>query len=175
MQVRREVLIDAYNVMFAHPRIGPLLRRDLGLARDEFLALVAQRQPNDGSRMVVVFDAKREPATPTGVGRKGVGYRGGVHVVFAPDSADAWIQNRIRESEEPGTITIVTSDREILETARAHGAGAWRVADFLQLAARRQERLRELRETEKPMHQSQREIAEWEKLFEEKPHDEDEE
>jgi predicted RNA-binding protein with PIN domain len=169
---RREILIDAYNVMFAHPQLGPLLRRDLQRARDEFLALVASRQPADGSRTIVVFDAKREPAPTTNVGRVGSSYHQGVHVVFARDSADAWIQERIRTSPEPAGITLVTSDREILATAEAHGSTILRVSEFLSLPSRRHARARELRQTEKPEHQSRREIAEWERLFE-KPRDDD--
>ncbi len=168
MADRREILIDAYNVIFAHPRLGPLLRRDAARARDEFLVLVAGRLPHDGSVGVVVFDATREPRRPTETGRTGRERVHGLQVVYARDSADAWIQARIREHAHPEALTIVTSDNEILSTARAHGAGILHVRDFLQLAARRQERLREIRHSEKPAHQSPREIREWEELFEER-------
>lgn len=158
--------------MFAHPHIGPLVRRDLQRAREEFLALVAQRQPADGSRTIVVFDSTRDPAPPTTLGRVGGTYHRGVYLVFARDSADAWIQQHIRTHEEPAALTIVTSDREILDTARAHGSAIQRVADFLSLPSRRHGRARELRQTEKPEHQSKRQIEEWERLFGE-PRDED--
>jgi len=172
MASRREFLIDAYNVMFAHPQLGPLLRRDLERAREEFLALVAMRVPADGTLGVVVFDATRDPRPTTETGRTGPTHRRGLQVVFARDSADAWIQARIRDHDEPACLTIVTSDREILATARAHGAGILKVSDFLQLAARRNARARALRRTEKPEHSSQREIDEWERLFG-KPRDEE--
>jgi predicted RNA-binding protein with PIN domain len=172
MAPRREFLIDAYNVMFAHPQLGPLLRRDLERAREEFLALVAMRIPADGTLGVVVFDATRDPRPVTEVGRTGGGKQRGLQVVFARDSADAWIQKRIRDHEDASCLTIVTSDREILATARAHGAGITRVSEFLQLAARRNARTRALRDREKPEHSSQREIDEWKKLFE-KPRDEE--
>ena len=169
---RRELLIDAYNVMFAHPRLGPLLRRDLERAREEFLVLVSQRLPADGTLGVVVFDATREPSPPADRGRAGRASRHGLQVVFARESADAWIQQRIREHDDPASLTIVTADRVILETARAHGAASMRVSDFLQIASRRQRRMREIRSTEKPEHQSSREIDEWRRLFE-KPREED--
>ena len=165
MPARREILIDAYNVIYADPRLGPLVRRDAARARDEFLALVAARLPPDGSLGVVVFDAMREPRPPTETGRTGRQRQHGLQVVFARESADTWIQNRIRDHPEPAALTIVTSDNAILATARAHGAGILRVSDFLQLAARRQARLREIRSSEKPAHQSARELEEWERLF----------
>jgi predicted RNA-binding protein with PIN domain len=165
MPPRHEILIDAYNVMFAHPKIGPLLRRDLERARDEFLALVDQTRPPDGTRTVVVFDAHRSPAPPVAVGRTGSEYRKGLHVVYARDSADAWIQERVRTHEDARLLTIVTSDREILDTARAHGAAILRVSEFLNLQQKRHQRVRELHDTEKPEHESPRQIDEWEKLF----------
>jgi predicted RNA-binding protein with PIN domain len=169
---RREFLIDAYNVMFAHPQLGPLLRRDLERARREFLALVAMRIPADGTTGIVVFDATRDPRPVTETGRTGRESQHGLQVVFARDSADAWIQDRIRQHAEPGSLTIVTADREILATAQAHGAGTLRVSEFLQLAARRNARARQLRQTEKPEHTSARELEEWERLFRERREEE---
>lgn len=165
MPARREILIDAYNVIYADPKLGPLVRRDAERARAEFLALVAARLPPDGSLGVVVFDAMRDPRPPAETGRTGRQRTHGLQVVYARESADAWIQDRIRAHPDPGRLTIVTSDKAILDTARAHGAGILRVSDFLQLAARRQARLREIRSSEKPAHQSRRELEEWERLF----------
>lgn len=172
MPNRREILIDAYNVMFAHPHLGPLLRRDLERARDEFLALVARLRPADATRVVVVFDAQRNPSPITAVGRTSESYRNSIHVVYARGSADAWIMRRIREDESPGALTIVTSDREILDAARAHGAGIRRVSEFLELPQKRRARLRRIRESEKPDRSSPGELAEWERLFGE-PRDDD--
>jgi|CXWL01.1.fsa_nt_gi predicted RNA-binding protein with PIN domain len=172
MAGRREILIDAYNVIYADPRLGPLVRRDAERAREEFLALVAQRVPADGSSAFVVFDAMRDPRPVTETGRTNKEYTRGLHVVYARESADTWIRERIQNATEPALITIVTSDREILETARAHGTGVLRVSDFLQLAARRHARTREIRDTKKPGHTSRREIEEWERLFGEPREDE---
>jgi predicted RNA-binding protein with PIN domain len=169
---RREMLIDAYNVMFADPRIGPLVRRDAEAARSEFMGLVVQRQPADGSRVVVVFDAHRDPGPQPTPGRVGRDYAQGVHVVFAAETADAWIQDRVRAHREPASLTVVTSDREILATAQAHGCRILRVSEFLQLRARRTQRAREVRHSEKPQHLSAREVEEWERLFGERTEDE---
>jgi predicted RNA-binding protein with PIN domain len=169
---RRELLIDAYNVMFADPRLGPLVRRDAEAARREFLALVEQRRPADGSRVVVVFDAHRNPGPPTTAGRVGRDYAHGVHVVFATETADAWIQARMRGHRDPGSLAVVTSDREILATAQAHGCRIVRVSEFLQLRERRTRRARQVRDREKPEHLSAREVEEWERLFGERNEDE---
>jgi predicted RNA-binding protein with PIN domain len=171
--MRREILIDAYNVIFADARLGPLVRRDPESAREQFLALVVQRLPADGTRGFVVFDAARDPRPTTETGRTNSAYSRGLQIVYARETADTWIRERIRNHADPSQLTVVTSDREILETARAHGAVILRVSDFLQLAARRHERARDLRDSEKPQHTSRREMDELEKLFEEPRPDEE--
>lgn len=172
MAARREILIDAYNVLYADRRLNALVRRDAERARDEFVALVALRLPPGGGLGVVVFDAMRDPRPVTETGRTRTSMQRGLQIVYARDSADTWIRDRIRAHPDPSLLTIVTSDREILETARVHGAGILRVADFLQLGKRQQARAQELRNREKPEHQSRGEIAEWERLFGERPEEE---
>ena len=164
MAARREILIDAFNVIFAHPRLGPLVRRDPERAREEFLVLVAGRVPSDGSRVVVVFDAHRDPGPVAGKGRQGAMQRHGVQAVFATETADTWIREHIRTAEDARGITVVTSDREILDTARAHHCTILRVSDFLQLGTRAGKSRREP-DSDKPGRSSAREIAEWEQLF----------
>jgi predicted RNA-binding protein with PIN domain len=169
---RRELLVDAYNVMFAHPQIGPLLRRDAKRARDEFLDVVRSCRPSDSSRVYVVFDAHRVPGAATEAGEKGRGYEGGIHLVYARETADVWIQKRIRAHSDPGQLTIVTSDREILATVEAHGAQVLTVRRFLGLPARRRARASKARSREKPEHVSRREVEEMERLFRERQDEE---
>lgn len=169
---QRELLIDAYNVMFAHGRLGPLLRRDREQAREQFLVLVAQRVPADGTACYVVFDATRDPVEPTAQAGSRRGGHPGLHVVFARETADVWIQKRIREHPDPTSIAVVTADREILETARAYRAGSIRVSEFLQLPRPLRKRRRQDRATEKPEHESERQIEQWRRLFEDRRKDE---
>src|SRR5262245_38249018 len=108
--MRREFLIDAYNVIFAHSRLGPLVRRDPEAAREQFLALVAQRLPPDGTRGIVVFDAAREPRPTTETGRTHSDYARGLQIVYARETADTWIRERIRNHEDASQVTVITSD-----------------------------------------------------------------
>lgn len=172
----REVLIDAYNVMFAHPKIGPLVRHDNAAAREEFLVLVSQNRPLGASKIVVVFDAHRSPAPTTSTGRAHTSYERGLHVVFAPETADVWIQTRLRDATDPKLITVITSDREILATVTAHEAQILRVSEFLKLP-RKRHRSGPLpaRADDKPSHMSNRELKKWEELFAQERDDQDEE
>jgi predicted RNA-binding protein with PIN domain len=173
MGARRELLIDAYNVLYAEPRFNVLMRRDVEQARAEFVAWVAVRAPATGAAVYVVFDAMRDPPPVTQVGRvTPVTLQRGIHVVYARESADTWIRTRMRTHAEPALLTVVTSDREILATAQAFGCGIQRVSEFLQLGAKQKRQVRDLRQSEKPAHQSKRELEEWTRLFEE-PRDEE--
>lgn len=173
MAERRELLIDAFNVMFADPRFGPLVRRNAEKAREEFLAWVNQNRPSDSTRVYVVFDAHRDPGPAAGTGKQGSAYQGAVHVIFARETADVWIQKRIRQHSQPQEITVVTSDRAILSTVHAYKAQHLRVSDFLHLPDSRRKK-RQARHTadDKPERPTKREIEEWRKIFEDRP-DED--
>jgi hypothetical protein len=164
MTTRPTLLIDAFNVIFAHPRLGPLVRRDAERAREEFLVLVAGRAAGGGRRVIVVFDAHRDPGPVATPGRIGAVQRHGVEAVFARETADTWIREHIRNAPDARAITVVTSDREILATARDHGCTVLRVADFLQLGRRGSKHRREP-DSDKPGRASAREVAEWERLF----------
>jgi predicted RNA-binding protein with PIN domain len=168
-----EVLIDAYNAMFAHPQIGPLVRRDNQAAREEFLAFVAQNRPAGAERIYVVFDAHRDPSPTTQTGRTRESTERGLHVVYATETADTWIQNRIRQAADPRQITVVTSDREILATVAAHQAQVLRVSTFMRLRQRSARRVSQSRSSDKPSHMSKRELERWEKLFRERDDEED--
>jgi len=171
--VESEVLIDAYNVMFAHPTIGPLIRSNHESARDEFVAFVAANRPAGATRIYVVFDAHRSPSLATEVGRPARAYDRGLHVVFATETADVWIQNRIRRAADPQKITVITSDREILATVTAHEGTILRVSDYLKLRKRNTHRATSNRPS-KPSHVSNKELAKWEKLFAERRDEEEE-
>lgn len=173
MGARRELLIDAYNVLYAEPHFNVLMRRDVEKAREEFVAWVAVRAPSTGAAVYVVFDAMRDPPPVTQVGRVApVTLQRGIHVVYARESADTWIRTRMSTHAEPALLTVVTSDREILASAQAYGCSILRVSEFLNLGAKQKRQVRELRQTEKPSHQSKRELEEWKRLFEKPREDE---
>jgi predicted RNA-binding protein with PIN domain len=78
----------------------------------------------------VVFDGSRPPDSGTDV----LPTREGpvVHTVFAP-SADAWLVDRARRSDEPGSLAVVTADRKVAGRCRHAGAAVISPRDFLAL------------------------------------------
>ncbi len=121
-----QVLIDGYNVIKRHPawRRLPLLQ-----ARQQFTnTLRWTRWPVPVSRIDLIFDSRQWSPTPPWRGGPMAGSTdasppvAGIRVIFAAPAADAVMQQTIRESADPGHLIVISDDREILDTAKAHGA-----------------------------------------------------
>ncbi|MGE3819715.1 MAG: NYN domain-containing protein, partial [Isosphaeraceae bacterium] len=134
-------LIDGYNLMYA----GGLLGKRLGpeafrRVRNRFLNQLSDALgPLDAHQTTVVFDAASAPA-----GVPDVGSHKGLSVVFAIDdeTADDRIEDLIRHHSHPRSLTVVSSDRRIRETASRRRATAITSERFwVSLDARRDRRV----------------------------------
>lgn len=107
------VIIDGYNVLYAHPFYGPLARTDLDAARSRLVADLAGFAQG-GPRTVVVFDGGGNPAsdgTPH--------HLGSLTVIFSPagTTADTVIEAlAVRSREREERALIVTSDEATRQT-----------------------------------------------------------
>jgi predicted RNA-binding protein with PIN domain len=108
-------LVDGFNVLHA----GILRGRD----RSEWWTEPRRRALLDRvhhfddpcAELWVVFDGPRAPVDPAA--EAGPGPR----EVFA-DSADDWLLARVRASDDPSRIAVVTADRAVASRARHRGA-----------------------------------------------------
>lgn len=103
-------MIDGYNVIKRHPawkRLTPFEGRRRLIQHVQTL-----HWPLHVTRAVAVFDAPSGSSQPI---------TASLRICFAP-SADAWIQDTIRACRTPERLLIVSDDREILDTAKSHGA-----------------------------------------------------
>ena len=109
-----QVLVDGYNVIKRHPawRRMPLVQARQQLTN----TLRLTRWPVPVFRIDLIFDSARQPtdAPPYHVD--------GIRVIFAAPAADAVIQEAIRQSVDSSHLIVISDDREILDTAKAHGA-----------------------------------------------------
>jgi predicted RNA-binding protein with PIN domain len=116
---QRFTIIDGYNVLhmngFIGSRVGP---GSLQKARQLFLGILArQMDPELRRRTTIVFDSREQ----------GLPNRQTVHemlVEFAEDheTADELICLLVRQHSAPKQLTVVSSDRQIQQVARARGA-----------------------------------------------------
>jgi predicted RNA-binding protein with PIN domain len=109
-------LIDGYNLMHAAGMLGPKLGREgFRRARRRFLDEVAEILPVERTgEVTVVFDAK----VPPGDFPVASTYRG-LRLIFAlgDEDADSRIEYIIGKDSNPGTLTVVSSDRRIRQAA----------------------------------------------------------
>ena len=147
-------LIDGHNLIGRLPD----LRLDDPDDEAKLVARLRTYCARAGKRATVVFDR----GLPGGRSRALSGGR--VEVVFASagHTADGILRERVRRARDPGGLTVVTSDREVIAAARAQGARVMRSEEF---AAR----LRAPRtvQVEEDVHLSAEEVEEWLKVFEE--------
>lgn len=96
------------------------------------LGLLAQFARAQGAPVTVVFDGPPEADVPDGTSYDGV------HVRYAPrgSSADEVIKTMVAQSHDPGALTVVTSDKDLIQGVRALGAQTIRSGEFRRLLGR---------------------------------------
>jgi predicted RNA-binding protein with PIN domain len=106
-------LVDGMNLIGSRPDGW---WRDRRGAMERLIEELEAFAESSGDEVAVVFDGRPFPVEGGGP----------VEVGFAPggrNAADHAIADRVRAESDPGSITVVTSDRELEESVRAAGAG----------------------------------------------------
>lgn len=119
-------IIDGFNLGFKIPRVAQALRSgDVEEAIREIITFAGRNVPLSARKIILVFDGQRGTysyiATPPNM-----------RLTFsrAPETADDLIRKHLRGLSSAGEWTVVTSDREIISTAKAAGASVIRSEDF---------------------------------------------
>jgi len=113
-------LVDGYNVIRRAPELAARERESLQAGREALCRLLSTAARLSGDRFTVVFDGDRGGGSlPGGLG---------VHVVFSSnrESADQLLARRATAG-----VTVVSSDREVRQTASRAGAITVTADDFL--------------------------------------------
>jgi predicted RNA-binding protein with PIN domain len=118
----RTIVLDGYNVIHRSPMFQPDERKDLAAAREKLVNLLSWAVGSEGdATFVLVFDG----ADVGQAARRAAGSSGRVDVRFSkpPQTADDLIKSLVEEWEETRSdVTVVTSDLEVAQHARTHGA-----------------------------------------------------
>jgi predicted RNA-binding protein with PIN domain len=114
------VLIDGYNVIKRSPKWADL---ELERARKQLIFFLSNiKWPIPVKEIKLFFDCAKE----TGYASRG--RFGQIQVCFAKPSADLWIQELIRQSPNPREFLLISDDKELIHTARVHGALCYSVS-----------------------------------------------
>ncbi|RJP27746.1 MAG: hypothetical protein C4536_13620 [Actinobacteria bacterium] len=142
----KALLVDGYNIIYAHPDLAAIMRRDQDNAREGLLKELAPlASPDHYELVMVVFDAAGS-SQPEAVMQE----RGGIRVVFTrrQQSADAFIERVVRRLVPGNEVVVATSDRLLLNLVSGFGA---RTVDGPSLLGMTAEAQRETREEMKRM------------------------
>jgi predicted RNA-binding protein with PIN domain len=116
---RNFLLVDAHNVIFAHPELAALHRRHPANAREQLVQLLERHQDAGDTRVVVVFDGGANPRPTSEVSNPA-----GVQVIYpqAGQTADAIIERLVVKYASLHRLTVATNDNLIRTAAVAAGA-----------------------------------------------------
>jgi len=117
----KHLIVDGYNLLGARGQVGP----DLESAREVLLRDLSAYRQRKGHLITVVFDGWQRAR-----GEERRDHRMGVEVVYSKrgERADQVIQ---RLAEEFGRdCAVVSSDREVTDFAKSHGAFVMGSAEF---------------------------------------------
>ena len=116
----KALVIDGYNLIYAHAELAPAMQRDQEEARQGLLKeLSPLASPDYFEMLVVVFDAAgSSQAQPV------LQESGGIEVVFTRrgQSADAFIESLVRRLLPTHDVTVASSDRMLVNLTSGFGA-----------------------------------------------------
>jgi predicted RNA-binding protein with PIN domain len=110
-------LIDGYNLLHSLKEPAELARQDMKAARERLVEMLALWRGRRGVTVVVVFDGARGQwsAMPGA---------SSVRVVFsrAPLKADEELVRLVAQHPHPRSVTVVSSDQQVMARVRSFGA-----------------------------------------------------
>jgi len=119
------LIIDGYNLLGVRGQMGGSQRIGGEAAREQLLRDLVLYRQRKGHAITVVFDGWQQGAA---TGHRE--HRSGLEVVFSPrgQRADQVIQRLAEEYQSD--CAVVSSDREVSNSARSHGAFVISAAEF---------------------------------------------
>jgi predicted RNA-binding protein with PIN domain len=152
-------IIDGYNVIHAIPALKKTLAHNAESSRELLIHSVSQLTHKKKFRCTIVFDG----TAPENSLRQSA--HAPVHVIFSfPFSADAKIKTMIEQSKQRPKLVIISSDREILNFAKACSCQTYTSKYFANLLSEGDEIITE--KSDIPLSSTQ--VDEWLKIFGEK-------
>jgi predicted RNA-binding protein with PIN domain len=178
--IERTIVIDGYNLILRSPAFRPDDRRDLAAARDKLVNLLSWAVGRGEVEFVLVFDGAETGGQPGHSSKSG---RISIRFSKPPQSADDVIKQVVEELEDKGrAVTVVTSDLEVAQHARTHGATValsdlFAASLFPERVAEDAARQRAAEESaegsDKPLGISKKDFKEWMRVFSEQKKEED--
>ncbi len=145
----KKIIIDGYNLAHKHTQISAWLKKGDTDKTIRLLISWLMQGPAAGNHITLVLDGKR------GFFKEQT-YSSAIKLIFSqkPQTADDIIRSYIRNAQNPAELTIVSSDNEIIFTAKDHGAKAVKserfIAQYTKKAPQQKTRLPKINEKYNP-------------------------
>lgn len=122
-------IIDGFNLAFKIESIAKSIKNgDTNKAIKQLIYFVQSRLNSKGSKVIIVFDGQENHQS------KKSSFNG-ASILFStkPQTADDIIRDFIRKTSHIKKWTVISSDNEILFTAKDHGANTMKSVDFINM------------------------------------------
>ncbi|MFH1228646.1 MAG: NYN domain-containing protein [Planctomycetota bacterium] len=128
------LIIDGYNLIFSETSATDKNPDSLEKARLNLIRRIKEHNHKRKEHIVIVFDGKSESDYPEKIREDNQ-----IEIIFSQSgqSADEVILNIISASAYPKTIELISSDRELTESAKKIGAKTCSAANFIEIISNR--------------------------------------
>jgi ribosomal protection tetracycline resistance protein len=157
----KKVIVDGYNLIYAHPELGERVRTDAREARETLITILSEYVRARKVKVILVFDSRLSRAAPV------PSLPPRLEVVFSRSglSADELIVKMIESERRPRDVTVVSSDyKDIGRVAKSLGIQVLRAQSFWGEILKQKKRGD--KSGEKPTSVSGREVEYWLEEFE---------
>lgn len=144
--VKKYLLVDGYNIIFAWDFLKELSEVSLDAARNKLMDILCNYQGFVGCTLIVVFDAYKVKGSNREVFR----YHN-IHVVYTKEAetADQYIEKTTHELGKKYDVTVATSDGLEQVIVMGQGATRWSARDFYEEIERVNTEIRRMNEEKK--------------------------
>ncbi len=121
--LKKFLLVDGYNVLFASPYLNELAQKDLKGARDKLCDILSNHQGTCSEHIILVFDAYKVEG-----GKESISRYHNIDIVYTKEAetADQYIEKTSHILQKNYTVRVATSDS--VEQLIIYGAGAVRLS-----------------------------------------------
>ncbi len=147
------VIIDGYNVIYRVPRFKVQLDRSLQAGREALLRYCSEwrARRRDVDLFYVVFDGDSSV-----IGGEIAASAPGVRAIYSKtgETADRRIRRMLDQADRRETITVVSDDNEVRDSARVHHMDSMSASEFARVAEARTAEQPNSRTTKEKMRRS---------------------
>jgi predicted RNA-binding protein with PIN domain len=136
----RALVVDAYNLIHAQPRLAAMIEGNREAAREELASeLMPLAGPDHYELVMLVFDAAGSPQSEPVIED-----RGGLVIVYTRrgQTADSFIETAVKYLVAEGAVTVATNDRALRDVSTGFGARALDAEAIFSAAREAQEDMR---------------------------------